>query len=186
MLELPSWSIAQAAGLILILSNLVQWPGLIMFWLRAGHKGGAPRSRAHFIWERSFIMGSTVVASIGFVALAAALQNQSGLVFGLVGAVAYLFGGVFVVTAEALSLTIGYEKLYPIINIYVILAFLSQACIGVAILQSGLTAAWVGWVCIVWNLGWLVAIPRLSPRDIYFPILHSVMPLLIGIALIFR
>ena len=185
MMDLPFWSVDRAAGLILVLSNLVQGPGLIMFWLRAGHKGGAPRSRTHFVWERSFIMGSVVLATIGFVVLAVALQNQGGLVFGLIGAVAYLFGGVLVVTAEALSLTIGYEKLYPIINIYVILAFLSQASIGVAILQSGLTAAWVGWVCIVWNLGWLVAIPRLSPRDIYFPILHSFMPLLIGIALLF-
>lgn len=185
MMDLHFWGVGRAAGFILVLSVLVQWPGLIMFWLRAGHKGGAPRSRAHFVWERSFIMGSTVVASIGFVVLAVALQNHSGLVFGLMGAIAYLFGGVLVVTAEALSLTIGYEKLYPIINIYVILAFLSQACIGVAILQSGPTAAWVGWVCIVWNLGWLVAIPRLSPRDIYFPILHSVMPLLIGNALFF-
>lgn len=184
-MDLPSWSVERAASLILVLSSLVQGPGLIMFWLRAGHKGGEPRSRAHFVWERSFIMGSVVPSATGFLVLASALQSQRGLVFGLTGAVGYLFGGVLVVAAEALSLTIGYEKLYPIINVYVILAFLSQACIGVAILQSGLAAAWAGWVCIVWNLGWLVAIPRLSPRDIYFPILHSVMPLLIGIALIF-
>jgi len=180
------WSVDRVAGFILVLSFLVLMPGLIMFWLRAGHKGGKPRSRAHFVWERSFVMGSVVPEAIGFVVLVSALQNQSGFVFGLIGGVTYLFGAEFIVTAEALSLTIGYEKFYPIINVYVILAFLSQVSIGVAILQSGLAATWIGWVCIVWNLGWLVAIPRLSPRDIYFPILHSVMPLMIGIALIFR
>ncbi len=184
-MDLPLGNVERMAGLILVLSNLIQDPGLIMFWLRAGHKGGVPRSRTHFVWERSFIMGSVVSGAVGFVVLAAALHDQSSFIFAVIGAVGYLFGGVLVVTAEALSLTFGYEKLYPIINVYVILAFLSQAMVGVAILQSGLAAAWAGWVCIVWNLGWLVAIPRLSPRDIYFPILHSFMPLLIGIALIF-
>jgi hypothetical protein len=179
------WSIERAAGLLRVLCCLVQLPGLIMFWRRAGHKGGAPRSRAHFVWERSFVMGSVVPGAIGFVVLAAALQNRSGFVPGLTGAVAYLFGGVLVAAGEGLSLTIGYEKMYPLINRYVILAFLAQACIGAALLQSGLAAAWVGWVCIAWNLGWLAAIPRLSPQDIYFPILHSSMPLLIGLALIF-
>lgn len=180
------WTITHSAGLILALCNIVQFPGLIMFWLRNGMKGGLPRSRAHFVWERSFIMGSTILAAIGFVILAAALQNQKGFVFALVGAVGSLFGGVLVVAAEALSLTIDFEKMLPIVNVYVILAFLSQAAIGLALLQSGITAAWVGWVCIAWNLGWLVAIPLLSPHDIYYPILHSVMPLMIGIALLVR
>jgi hypothetical protein len=54
------WTIEHTAGLILILCNIAQFPGLIMFWLRNGMKGGLPRSRAHFIWERSFIMGSAL------------------------------------------------------------------------------------------------------------------------------
>lgn len=186
MIGAQFWSIERFAGLILVLSNLFQLPGLIMFWVRGGVKGGLPRSRAHFIVERSFIMGSVVLASVGFVALAGALQGHNGFVSGLMGATGYIFGGVLIVTAEALSLTIGFEKLYPIINIYVLLAFLSEAVVGVGLLQSGLTAAWIGWVCIVWNIGWLVALPLLSPRDIYYPILHSVIPLLIGIGLLIR
>jgi hypothetical protein len=185
-MDVSFWSITRTAGLILILCFIFQFPGLMMFWLRGGVKGGAPRSQAHFIWERSFIMGSVIAASIGFVVFAGALQNHNGMLLGIIGAAAYLFGGVLVVAAEALSLTIGFEKLLPIVNTYVILAFLSQAAVGGAILQSGLAAPWVGWVSIVWNVGWLAAIPRLSPREIYFPILHSVMPLLIGIALIIR
>lgn len=157
-----------------------------MFWLRAGVTGGAPRSRAHFILERSFIMGSVVLASIGFFVLAAAVQNHAGFVLALTGAVGYLFGGVLIMAAEALSLTIDFEKMLPVVNVYVILAFLSQAVIGGALLLSGLTPAWIGWLCIGWNISWLVAIPLLSPRDIYYPILHSVMPLLIGIGLLIR
>jgi hypothetical protein len=186
MIDAQFWNIEKAAGLILVFSNLFQFPGLIMFWERGGVKGGLPHSRAHFILERSFIMGSAILTAIGFVVLAEALQNRSGFVLGLMGSAGFLIGAVLIVAAEALSLTIGFEKLYPIVNIYVILAFLSQAVIGGSMLQSGLTAAWAGWAGIGWNMGWLVAIPLLSPRDIYFPILHSVMPLLMGIALLIR
>jgi hypothetical protein len=31
---------------------------------------------------------------------------------------------------------------------------------------------------------WLVVLPVITPRDIYFPVLHHVMPLMIGIALL--
>jgi hypothetical protein len=89
-------------------------------------------------------MGSVVAASIGFVVLAAAFQNQGDLVLGWVGAVAYLFGGVLVVAAEALSSAVDFEKLLPIVHICVILAFLSQVVLGGAILQSRLAAPWVG------------------------------------------
>ncbi len=180
------WNAARYAGLILVLCFLFQFPGLSMFWLRAGMKGGQPRSRAFFILERSFIMGSVVLAAVGFVVLAAAFQNQNGYEMALICAAGFLFGGVLVVAAEALSLTIGFEKLYPIVVIYVLLAFLSQAILGVGLLQSGLTAAWIGWLDIIWNMGWLIALPLLSPRDFYYPILHSFMPLLIGIALLVK
>jgi hypothetical protein len=39
---------------------------------------------------------------------------------------------------------------------------------------------------VAWNLGWLVALPILSPGDLYFPVLHHPVPLLVGIALLRR
>jgi hypothetical protein len=74
----------------------------------------------------------------------------------------------------------------PIVNVFVVSAFLAQAIIGAALLQAGLVAAWIGWVCILWNIAWLVALPLISPRDIYYPVLHSITPLLVGIALLIR
>jgi len=180
------WSIGRTAGLVLVLSSVALLPGLLMFWFRGGHRGGAPRSRAHFVWERSFIMAAVVLTTIGFVLLGGSFQNSPGRALAIMGATGYLFGGVLLVAAEALSLTIGYEKLYGLIVIYVVLAFLAQAAIGLALLQSGLVAAWIGWVTIVWNLAWLVVLPLISPRDIYFPMLHSIAPLLIGIAMLWK
>jgi hypothetical protein len=100
------------------------------------------------------------------------------------GATAYFFGAILGVAAEALSLSLGSEKLDALIVIYVVVAFLAQAALGGAVLQSGVLAAWIGWVSIVWNLAWLVVLPVITPRDIYFPVLHHFTPLLIGSALL--
>jgi hypothetical protein len=75
---------------------------------------------------------------------------------------------------------------YGSIVMYVLLAFLAQAAFGVSLLRTGLLPGWVGWATIVWNLAWLVVLPIVSPRDIYYPVLHHVAPLLIGIALLVR
>ncbi len=173
-----------AAGLILLLSAFATFPGLMIFTLRRGYRGGAPRSPGHLVWERSFIMAGVVLKVIGFVLLASALQNTDGRVWGLIGATGFLFGGILLVAAEAQSLTFGYEKLYPLIVVFVVMAFLAQAAIGGAWLQGGLPAAWIGWATIVWNLAWLIALAIFSRRDLYYPVLHGVMPLVMGIALL--
>lgn len=181
----PQFSnLARAAGLFLVLGNVAVFPGLIMFWIRGGHRGGAPPSPAFFIWERSFIMAGVVLTAVGFFLLEGPLQSSAGSVLARTGATAYLFGGILGVAAEALDLTRKEQSFYPLVVIYVVLAFLAQVAIGGALLQAGLLAAWIGWVTIVWNVAWFVVVVRLSPRDIYFPVLHHVMPLLIGIGLL--
>ena len=154
----------------------------MMFWLRRGHRGGAPRSRAHWVFERSSILSGVVLVAIGFMLLEGALQNTDCRVLANVGATAFFFGGILAVAAEALMLTLGYEKVYGVIVIYVVMAFLAEAAIGGAIIQSGLLAAWIGWATILWNVAWLIVLALISRRDMYFPILHYVMPLVIGIA----
>lgn len=178
---------ARAAGLLLILGNVAVFPGLMMFWIRAGHRGGAgkrPPSLAFFVWERSFVMAGVVLTAVGFALLEGALQNTGGSILARTGATAYLFGGILGVAAEALDLTRKEQSFYPLVVAYVVLAFLAQAAIGGALLQAGLLAAWIGWVTIVWNLAWFVVVVRITPRDIYFPVLHHAMPLLIGIGLL--
>jgi hypothetical protein len=38
----------------------------------------------------------------------------------------------------------------------------------------------------LWNVAFLVVLPLTSPRDMYYPILHHVVPLLIGMALLLK
>ena len=178
------WTLEHTAAALLLLGNLVVFPGLIMFWVRGGVQGHPPPNRAYFIWERGFIIGGIIFTAIGFLLLEWHLQASPGRALGLIGAVAYLVGGILGAGAEILGLLDRYRFQYPITVAYVILAFIGQAIIGAAFLQAGLLAGWIGAAAIIWNLAWLVALPLLTPRDIYFPVLHHVMPLIIGIALL--
>jgi hypothetical protein len=112
MIGLPYLSVTRAAGLMLLLGDIIVFPGLMMFWIRGGHRGGAPRSRAHYVRERGLIMSAVVPTAVGSMLLAAYFQGTDAFVLANIGATAYLFGGVLVVAAEALNLTLGYEKVY--------------------------------------------------------------------------
>jgi hypothetical protein len=69
-----------------------------------------------------------------------------------------------------------------LVRIFVVLAFLSQAAYGAALLQTGLLPGWLGGLTVVWNLVWLVVL--LGTKDPYFPILHLQLPVLAGILLL--
>jgi hypothetical protein len=187
MIDKRFWSIEQAAGGFLVLGFAANLAGVLMFLMRGGPGGGTPPSHTFFMWERSFLLAGVILTAIGFVLLEEHFHNTDGRVLARTGVTAYLFGGIPLVAAEGLSLSPGFEKrVFALFFIYVVLAFLAQAAIGGALLQPGLLARWIGWVTIVWNLGWLVVLPVITPEDIYFPILHHLMPLLIGGALLRR
>ena len=186
MLDPQSFSIQRAAGLLFVLIAVATFPGFMLFWQRRGHRGGPPRSHTHWVVERSSILSGVVLLAIGFMLLESAFRNTDGFVLANIGASAYFFAGVLLVAAEALMLTLGYDKVYGLINIYVVMAFLAQAAIGGALVVSGLLPAWIGWTTVVWNLAWLAVLALFARRDMYYPILHYVMPLVIGIALLVK
>lgn len=185
MIDQRFWSIERVTGFVFVLGFVANLAGVLMFLSRGGIQGGAPPSHTYFVWERSFLLAAVVLTAIGLMLLEGRLQNTDGRVLARVGATAYLFGGILVVVAEALDLNPG-QNTYALIVIYVVLALLAQATMGGSLLQAGLLPAWIGWVTIIWNIAWLVVLPVTSPRDIYFPVLHHVMPLVIGIALLWR
>jgi hypothetical protein len=184
------WSIEFSAGTVLILSFVALAVGATMYWLRAGTRGGAPPSQIYFMWERSFIIAAVVLTALGLALLDGLLENSAGRVLARAGASAYLFGGVLVVTAEASSVSQGLHKDWSGQNwalaiIYVVLAFLAQAAIGGSLLQAELLSPWIGWATVAWSIGWLLVFV-IKRGDIYFPVLHHVMPLFIGVALVLQ
>jgi hypothetical protein len=182
------WSIEFSAGTALVLSFAALFVGALMYWIRGGIRGGAPPTHVYFVWERSFIIAAVVLTALGLALLESLLQNSAGGVLARVGAIAYLFGGVLVVAAEASSLNQGVhrnssEQNWTPATIYVVLALLAQAAIGGSLLQAGLLPPWIGWATVVWNIGWLLAY-LIKRGHIYIPFVHHVMPLVIGIALV--
>ena len=178
------WSNRRAGGLFLVLGFAANLVGVLMFIFSSGILGDLPRTTTFVMWERSILALAVVLTMVGFVLLEGYLATTHGSVFARIGASTYFFGAVLVVVAETLGFTVGYEQTYAVVVAYVILAYLAQASFGVALLQSGVVASWIGWGAILWNLAWLVALPLISPQDIYFPILHHLVPLAIGIALL--
>lgn len=185
MIDHGSWSLGRATGAFLVAAILPLALGVSLFLGRNGVQGSAPRSAALFVWERGSIVTAVVLTALGLTLLDAHLQGTGGRVMARLGAGAYLFGAVLLVTAEATRLPQG-EASYPLIVVYVMLALLGQAAVGAAVVQGGLLPAWIGWTTIVWNLAWLIILPLVTPGDVYFPVLHHLMPLLIGACLLWR
>jgi hypothetical protein len=115
------------------------------------------------------------------------ISSADDFAIARLGMVTYAFGAVIVVAAETTYLgkrESTREWNYSQVVFYVVLAFLAQAAIGAALIQTELVAAWVGWATIIWNLAWLAILSILSPHNMYYPALHHVAPLIIGIALL--
>ena len=176
-------SIRTVAGSLLVLCFFVFMVGGMLFTGRAFLKWPVDGSSSHWIWERGFVIGGVLFTVLGLALLQEMLQTAGETVWSELGAVAYLFGAVIVVAAETTFLA-RRDWVYSQIVLYVVLAFLAQAALGAALLQTGLVAAWVGWATIIWNLVWLPVLLIFSPRNIYYPALHHAAPLLIGIALL--
>jgi len=180
------WRIERAAGLLLVLGFITNLAGVVLFSIRGGAGGGAPPSFAYYAWERGLFMAAIVLTAIGFVLLEERLRTSDGGVLARTGATTYVFAGMLGLIAETLDLSQAGQHFYPLIVVHVVLAFLGQAAIGGALWQSRLLKPWIGWATVLWNLAWLVALPMITPHDIYFPILHDVMPLLIGVPLLWK
>jgi hypothetical protein len=173
------------AGTLLIFSSLVFAVGGILYSGRVILKWPAGETPGYLRWERGFVIASVLVLIQGLVLLARMLEAAGSTILAPLSMVTFLAGAVLIIVAETLFLS-RQEWVYSSVVIYVVLAFLSQAAFGLALLQTGLLPGWIGWVTIIWNLAWLVILPIDRPLNIYYPWLHYAAPLLIGIGLLVR
>ena len=170
-------------GWLLILSGVIFVPGGLLYTGRAILKWPAAQSQSYLYWERGLVMAAILDATLGLVLLERLLGAAGDQILTPIGLTIFLIGTVLVLTAETLSLG-RQEMIYAPIVVFVVLAFLGQAAFGAAILRTGLLPAWVGWATIIWNLAWLVILPIARPQNMYYPWLHYVAPVIIGIMLL--
>jgi hypothetical protein len=171
------------AASLLILSLIVFGFGGMLFTGRTFWDW--PIGNTHLNWERGFVIAAVLTTVLGLTLLEDLLRNAGDPVLARLGMMTYLVGAVVIVVAETAYLD-RRDWIYPQIVLYVILGFLAQAAFGASLLQTGMVANWVGWGTVIWNLGWLVVMVIVRPSDIYFPVLHHVAPLIIGIALLIQ
>lgn len=173
------------AAWLLILCGVVFAVGGFLYMGRAMLKWPAAESSGYLVWERGFVIAAAIINVSGLALLESMQRTAGDPVFARVGLIATVIAVALVVAAEASFLNSGGQSQAQIV-IYVVLAFLAQAAIGVGLLQTNLLAGWVGWATIIWNLAWLIILPVASPRDIYYPALHHIAPFFIGIALLLK
>jgi len=168
---------------LLILCGIVFLVAGYLFTARVIWKLPAAQTELHLRWERGVVIATFLISVLGFTLLEGLLREAGDTVVARLALAIYLVSAAVLVVAETTYLY-NREWVYPQFVVHVVLAFLAQATFGVALLRTGLAAGWVGWATIIWNLVWLVVLPIAFPRDIYFPWLHYVAPLIIGIALL--
>lgn len=168
---------------LLILSFMVFLVAGVLFTGRALWKWEINNLPLYMIFERTLVIVPTITTSLGLVLLSDMVKASGDRFLAQLGTTAYLFGAVMVVSAETTFMSKG-DWNYAQVILYVILALLAQALIGVALLQTGLTAAWIAWATIIWNLGFLIMFTMIRPRDVYYPIIHFFAPLVIGLGLV--
>jgi hypothetical protein len=178
-------SVRVVAGWLLIFSGILFLPGGMLYTGRAIWRWSAAQSQRHLYWERGFVMAAILIATLGLALLERLLVAAGDEILSSIGMAIFLIGAVLVIAAETFSLSRQGET-YVMIVVFVILAFLGQATFGASILRTGLLPAWVGWATMLWNLAWLVIMPIARPQNMYYPWLHYVVPILIGISLLSR
>ncbi len=173
------------AASLLVLCFVVFIFGGALFTGRAFLKWQIAETSAHLLWERGFVIAAVLTTVLGLALLEDMLRAAGEPVLSRLGMMTYLVGALVVIVAET-AYVAKRDWIYPQIVLYVILAFLAQAAFGAALLRTGLVADWVGWGTVIWSLGWLLVMVVVRPPDIYFPVLHHVAPLIIGVALLVR
>lgn len=168
----------QSERFLLIVSFVLDVAGVAVFILR--EELGGPDL---FAWERGLLMAGYLVAAIVVVLLGSALQTLRSVIVARMVTFSLLMAVALAVTAEVSLVMEGFRMEKDWGLVMVVLLFVAEAIIGVALLNSDFVPPWAASTLILWNAFWLVVQLIVASRAVYFPILHFIPLLVIGIAL---
>jgi hypothetical protein len=159
-------------------------------------------------WELGWMFGiaGIVVTTLGLVLFEALLRAGGDRILARLAVTTFVFGAILTVAARAREVSVTLwaaaqtatgapvpALLTPtgdwanaMTAIYTALAFASIALFGASILITGLITRWIGWAAVAWGIGWglLFVVAWFSTGGFDYPVLHHVIPLLIGVALL--
>lgn len=174
---------SRLTGMLLILSSVIFMVAATFFTIRFIWELPIGRTLTFFLWERVFVIAALLAALLSFTLLRKVLEAAGDGILASIAWVLFLVAAVLAVVAETISFP-SEDIVYPPIVAYVVLSFLAQAVFGMALLRTGVLPTWVGWVTVTWNLAMLIFLIVTKPQDMYYPWLHYIAPLLIGISLL--
>jgi hypothetical protein len=181
MIEHRSSDISRTAAIFLILGSVACFIGAGMY---VYGRGGLELISLYHAWVRGFIVTAPILTAVGLLLLEDIFHASNGRALARIGASSYFFAAILVVSGELLAFPLGWEKASIFMVVYTVMAYLAQASVGGALLQSRVTPLWIGWATIVWNLAWLLVFVVSGWTIGYIPLVHHFMPLIIGIALL--
>lgn len=171
------------SGWLLILSALIFLPAGMLYTGRAIWQWPRAQTQGYLYWERGLVIAAILVATMGFLLLTRLLESAGDRIVAPLAMLITLVGTVLVITAETHYLS-QQQWISAAVSVFIFLSLLGQAAFGASILRAGLLPAWVGWATIVWGLAWMIILPIFRPQNMYYPWLHYVVPLTIGITLL--
>jgi hypothetical protein len=169
-------------AILLLLSCLIFLGAGTLFTIRVIWDLPIGKSENFLRWERGMVVAAFLVSLLGFGLLEDILRTAGDIGIARLALLLYIISTALVAAAEMSGL--ANRSVFPQIVLHIVLAYLGQAVFGAALLRTGYLPTWIGWVAIIWTIGCLIIVPIVLPKDIYFPWLFYVVPLIIGIALL--
>lgn len=154
-------------------------------------------------WASVLFLSGTLVTLLGWAQLTMLLRGAGDRSFSSLGLIALVFGAVLWVIVLAFRLSIDFwaaretasTGVMPafyvpltqwtdvLFVVYTILTFLAAAAYGGALLSTRLLPRWLGWVIIVYSLFFLGLTAAFGDAP---PLLHHLLPIVMGILLLLR
>jgi len=154
-------------------------------------------------WASVLFLSGTLVTLLGFAQLTTLLRGAGDQAFSYLGPIALVFGAVLWVIHLAFRLSIDFwaaqvtasTGVLPVFYVpltqwtdvlfvvYTILTFLAAAAYGGALLSTRLLPRWLGWVTIAYSLFFLGLTAAFGNAP---PLLHHLLPIVMGILLLLR
>ncbi len=176
--KLGAWSRGtrqtNAASFMLRLASGLLVLGAVVFWVGARTFPGSGLEAisthlAGHMWTSGNFVIATMITLVGLACFTLALREKGDRFLSIFGWFTYQFGAIFWILHLAFRLTVVRQAaeqfsstaIAPawfqawgdwsglLFGIYSVLAYLSIALYGVAVLRTGLLPRWIGWTCIL-------------------------------------
>ena len=131
-------------------------------------------------WQSNALTVGLLLTLLGLTAFQVVLTDSGDRLLARLGTIAYLVGVVLWIVADAIDLATG-RFIYELERDYVVLACLTIAAFGAAILRTHILPRWVGGMALVWAIVWTVLyLNRIAEA----PLGPNLIPALFGVELL--